>query len=186
MFGIKSYNYDAFTKDLLVKDVALDRFSGPDPGDTAPDFEARTLNGDRVRLSDYEGEKNVVLTFGSATCPFTAASQAIRQSASRPASGWQVALTDATSLGSPAPLHAVLIRDLEQETDAPVLSVSIRANPWLVFGTRNCSTLLLLLPSSSTRAAPQVHARSAAVRSARRSARTRSALLCRRQTPLAR
>ena len=74
MFGFKSYNYDAFTKDLLIKDVALDRFSGPEPGDEAPDFEARTLNGDRVRLSDYEGEKNVVLTFGSATCPFTAAS----------------------------------------------------------------------------------------------------------------
>jgi peroxiredoxin len=74
MFGFKNYNYDAFTKDLLIKDVALDRFSGPDPGDEAPDFEARTLNGDRVRLSDYQGEKNVVLTFGSATCPFTAAS----------------------------------------------------------------------------------------------------------------
>jgi peroxiredoxin len=73
MFGFKSYNYDAFTKDLLLKDVALDRFSGPAPGDTAPDFEARTINGDRVRLSDYEGEKNIVLTFGSATCPFTAA-----------------------------------------------------------------------------------------------------------------
>jgi peroxiredoxin len=72
-FGLKSYNYDAFTKDLLMKDVALDRFSGPEPGDEAPNFEARTLNGDRVRLSDFEGEKNVVLTFGSATCPFTAA-----------------------------------------------------------------------------------------------------------------
>jgi peroxiredoxin len=74
MFGLKSYNYDAFTKDLIIKDVALDSFSGPEPGDAAPDFEARTLNGDRVRLSDYEGEKNVVLSFGSATCPFTAAS----------------------------------------------------------------------------------------------------------------
>jgi peroxiredoxin len=74
MFGFKNYNYDAFTKDLLIKDVALDKFSGPEPGDEAPDFEARTLNGDRVSLSDFEGEKNVVLTFGSATCPFTAAS----------------------------------------------------------------------------------------------------------------
>jgi peroxiredoxin len=74
MFGFKKYNYDAFTKDLLVKDTLLDRFSGPDPGDDAPEFEARTINGDMVRLTDYEGEKNVVLTFGSATCPFTAAS----------------------------------------------------------------------------------------------------------------
>ncbi len=74
MFGIKKYNYDRFTKDLLMKDVVLDKLGGPRPGDRAPDFEGRTLEGDRVRLSDYEGEKNVVLTFGSATCPFTAGS----------------------------------------------------------------------------------------------------------------
>jgi alkyl hydroperoxide reductase subunit AhpC len=74
MFGFKKYNYDSFTRDVLMKDVATDKIGGPRPGDSAPDFEGRTLEGDRVRLSDYNGEKNVVLTFGSATCPFTAGS----------------------------------------------------------------------------------------------------------------
>jgi alkyl hydroperoxide reductase subunit AhpC len=32
------------------------------------------VEGDKVALSDYQGEKNVVLTFGSSTCPFTASS----------------------------------------------------------------------------------------------------------------
>lgn len=75
MFGLKCYNYDTFTKDLLIKDSVKSKFgSGPAPGDRAPDFDARTLEGEKLRLSDFEGEKNVVLTFGSATCPFTAAS----------------------------------------------------------------------------------------------------------------
>lgn len=75
MFGFKRYNYDAFTRDLLIKDTAKSKFgSGPEPGERAPNFEARTLDGDKIELSDFEGDKNVVLTFGSATCPFTAAS----------------------------------------------------------------------------------------------------------------
>lgn len=73
MFGFKRYNYDRFTKDVLLKDVARSKFGhGPEPGEHAPEFEGRTVNGDKVELSDFEGEKNVVLTFGSATCPFTA------------------------------------------------------------------------------------------------------------------
>jgi peroxiredoxin len=75
MFGLKRYNYDTFTKDLLVKDIARTRFTrGPQPGEPAPDFEGRTLDGDEIRLRDYAGRQNVALTFGSATCPFTAGS----------------------------------------------------------------------------------------------------------------
>ncbi len=75
MFGLKPYNYDTFTRELLVKDILKSEFiGGPKPGERAPDFEGRTLHGDEVRLSDHEGERNVVLTFGSATCPFTASS----------------------------------------------------------------------------------------------------------------
>ncbi len=75
MFGFKRYNYPTFTRDLLIKDAMKSKFSrGPGPGERAPDFEARTLDGERIELSEYEGDKNVVLTFGSATCPFTAAS----------------------------------------------------------------------------------------------------------------
>ena len=75
MFGLKPYNYHSFTRDLILKDLAKTKFAGgPEPGERAPDFEGRTLDGDRVALEDYLGEKNVVLTFGSATCPMTAAS----------------------------------------------------------------------------------------------------------------
>ncbi len=75
MFGFKRYNYDTFTRDLLIKDAVKSKFGrGPEAGERAPDFEARTLDGEKIELSDYAGEKNVVLTFGSATCPFTTAS----------------------------------------------------------------------------------------------------------------
>jgi alkyl hydroperoxide reductase subunit AhpC len=75
MFGFTPYNYETFRRNLLIKDMVVTKFLGaPKPGDKAPDFDGRTIDGDRVRLSDYRGEANVVLTFGSATCPFTAAS----------------------------------------------------------------------------------------------------------------
>ncbi len=74
MFGFSKYNYDAFRKEYLAKDFAVRKMAGPEPGEEAPDFELRSLDGDMVRLSDVRGEKNVVLTFGSATCPQTAAS----------------------------------------------------------------------------------------------------------------
>jgi peroxiredoxin len=74
MFGAKEYNYEAFTKDLLAKDVLLDQFTGPEPGERAPDFTLQTLDGEEISLHDYRRDANVVLTLGSATCPFTAAS----------------------------------------------------------------------------------------------------------------
>jgi alkyl hydroperoxide reductase subunit AhpC len=75
MLGFTPYNYETFRRNLLIKDMVVTKFLGaPKPGDKAPDFEGRTIEGDRIRLSDYQGERNVVLTIGSATCPFTAAS----------------------------------------------------------------------------------------------------------------
>ena len=75
MFGFTPYNYETFRRNLLIKDMVVTKFLGaPKPGQKAPEFEGRTIDGDRVRLSDFRGESNVVLTFGSATCPFTAAS----------------------------------------------------------------------------------------------------------------
>jgi peroxiredoxin len=74
MLGFTPYNYETFRRNLLIKDMVSTKFlRAPKPGDKAPDFDGRTIDGDRIRLSDYAGEKNVVLTFGSATCPFTAA-----------------------------------------------------------------------------------------------------------------
>lgn len=74
MFGLRRYNYERFHRDEFMKNAARHVFGrGPEPGEEAPDFEGRTLDGDKLELSDFEG-KNVVLTFGSSTCPFTAAS----------------------------------------------------------------------------------------------------------------
>ncbi len=45
-------------------------FSGPEPGDKAPDFKASNLDGEEVQLSDFRGNW-VVLETGSITCPIT-------------------------------------------------------------------------------------------------------------------
>jgi len=73
MLGMGDYNYEHFSRDLL-REWRLGAFSAPGPGDEAPDFAARTLAGDAVRLSRFKHQKNVVLIFGSVTCPMTAAS----------------------------------------------------------------------------------------------------------------
>ena len=75
MFGFQRYNYENFRKDTLMKHAARHLFgSGPEPGEKAPNFEGRTLDGDKIKLSDFRDDQNVVVTFGSSTCPFTAAS----------------------------------------------------------------------------------------------------------------
>jgi peroxiredoxin len=74
MFGFTRYNYDRFRREMLQTNPS-DRWShAPEPGDKAPDFELLSLSGDRVKLSDFKDSRNVVVTFGSATCPQTAAS----------------------------------------------------------------------------------------------------------------
>jgi len=67
------YNYERFSRELLEENAGAP-FSGPGPGERAPDFKATSLEGESLRLSDYKGIKNVVLIFGSASCPMTAAS----------------------------------------------------------------------------------------------------------------
>jgi peroxiredoxin len=74
MFGFTRYNYDRFRREMMQNDVA-DRWGrAPEPGDEAPAFELRSLAGDLVKLSDFKDSRNVVVSFGSATCPQTAAS----------------------------------------------------------------------------------------------------------------
>ena len=74
MFASRNYNYRSFTREQMSKDLTAKSMHGPKAGEEAPDFELPSLDGERVRLSDYRGDKNVVLTFGSATCPMTAGS----------------------------------------------------------------------------------------------------------------
>ena len=73
MFGSKRYNYRSFDREQLRKELNGRQMTGPKAGEEAPDFELPSLEGKKVRLSDYAGQ-NVVLTFGSATCPMTAGS----------------------------------------------------------------------------------------------------------------
>jgi alkyl hydroperoxide reductase subunit AhpC len=73
MLGLSHYNYEHFSRDLL-RELVRTPLSGPEPGERAPDFHGTTLDGSAVRLSDYQGKKNVLLIFGSVTCPMTAAS----------------------------------------------------------------------------------------------------------------
>src|SRR5215831_10702486 len=73
MLGFRDYNYEHFTRELY-QDMERAPFSGPVPGEKAPDFKTRTLEGEALRLSDYTGKKNVLLVFGSATCPMVAGS----------------------------------------------------------------------------------------------------------------
>ncbi|HLK33397.1 MAG TPA: redoxin domain-containing protein, partial [Terriglobales bacterium] len=74
MFGARNYNYRSFSREQLRKHLTAKTLPGPRAGEEAPDFELTSLEGAKIRLSDYAGEKNVVLTFGSATCPMTAGS----------------------------------------------------------------------------------------------------------------
>ncbi|MGC2696651.1 MAG: deiodinase-like protein [Candidatus Angelobacter sp.] len=71
MLGLNSYNYEHFSRELF-HDLAQTSFSGPEPGERAPDFRATALDGEPFRLSDFARKKNVLLLFGSATCPMTA------------------------------------------------------------------------------------------------------------------
>jgi peroxiredoxin len=73
MLGFGTYNYEHFCPEMF-RELENARFSGPLAGETAPDFKGTTLEGEKLRLSDYRGRKNVLLVFGSVTCPMTAAS----------------------------------------------------------------------------------------------------------------
>lgn len=73
MLGFRDYNYEHFTRELF-QELEAAGFGGPKPGERAPDFKARTLEDESVRLSDYQGKKNILLVFGSATSPMVAGS----------------------------------------------------------------------------------------------------------------
>lgn len=62
----RAYNYRHFGPEYYD----FRTFDGPEPGEEAPDFEAVTLEGETVSLSEYRGQW-VVLETGSLTCPIT-------------------------------------------------------------------------------------------------------------------
>jgi hypothetical protein len=70
---MSDYNYEHFSREQL-REWRSESFAGPEPGEEAPGFKGTLLEGKSLRLSDFRDSKNVVLLFGSATCPMTAAS----------------------------------------------------------------------------------------------------------------
>ena len=60
------YNYKAFTSSESAGKSAEFRGSIP-AGKQAPDFELATVEGKRMRLSEFRGNKHVLLEFGSIT-----------------------------------------------------------------------------------------------------------------------
>jgi peroxiredoxin len=90
MFGFSRYNYDRFRREMQPGRSANRWNLAPEPGDEAPGFELQSLDGEMVKLSDFRGSRNVVITFGSATCPQTAASVGGLRSLAREFSGSEV------------------------------------------------------------------------------------------------
>lgn len=73
MLGLSTYNYRRFSRDILGQH-SQPSFGGPAAGERAPDFKAVGLDRETIRLSDFQGKKNVLVILGSATCPMTASS----------------------------------------------------------------------------------------------------------------
>lgn len=65
------YNYEHFMPGVLMKDAQLIQHpEDPRPGESAPDFTLKDLNGRPWRLQDLQGRPTVLL-IGSGTCPVT-------------------------------------------------------------------------------------------------------------------
>ena len=62
----RAYNYDTFVR-AEGAGRTVDFMNQLRAGAEAPDFELPTLEGTRVRLSDYRGRTHVLLEFGSIT-----------------------------------------------------------------------------------------------------------------------
>ena len=63
---VDSYNYETFTRTQGAGKSAEFKVRLR-AGDEAPDFELSTLEGEKVRLSQFRGQKHVLLEFGSIT-----------------------------------------------------------------------------------------------------------------------
>jgi len=63
---IETYNYESFSRSESTGKA--DEFKNSlRAGEEAPDFELPTLEGERMRLSNFRGRKHVLLEFGSIT-----------------------------------------------------------------------------------------------------------------------
>jgi hypothetical protein len=70
---MQTYRYEHFHRGLMLEDMRF--LAGPGPGEAVPDFELLTTTGQRLRKANLLGGRPVLLTFGSVTCPMTAAAK---------------------------------------------------------------------------------------------------------------
>lgn len=70
------YRYPHFERQLLIEDMSFS--GGPRPGEDMPDFQLTTSDGRSLRKQDLLG-RPALLTFGSISCPMTAAAGDILQ-----------------------------------------------------------------------------------------------------------
>ena len=63
---IETYNYESFSRSESTG-KANEFKNSLRAGEEAPDFELPTLEGERIRLSNFRGSKHVLLEFGSIT-----------------------------------------------------------------------------------------------------------------------
>ena len=64
--AVTSYNYANFSRSESMG-KSQEFKDGVRAGQEAPDFELPTLEGERVRLSQFRGQRHVLLEFGSIT-----------------------------------------------------------------------------------------------------------------------
>jgi hypothetical protein len=64
--GIETYNYESFSRSESAG-KSNEFKNSLRAGEEAPEFELASLEGDRVRLSDFRGSRHVLLEFGSIT-----------------------------------------------------------------------------------------------------------------------
>jgi len=60
------YNYESFSRSSSAG-KSNEFKNSLRAGEEAPDFELSTLEGERIRLSSYQGKKHLLLEFGSIT-----------------------------------------------------------------------------------------------------------------------
>ena len=66
------YRFKAVTMDILINDMRFNKGT-PAAGDSLPEFNLTSTSGERITWQNF-GERPVLLTVGSVTCPLTASS----------------------------------------------------------------------------------------------------------------
>ena len=64
------YGYPHFKREMLLEGLYFR--GGPTPALPMPEFDLPTTDGDRLRKSDFVGQRPLLLTFASITCPMVA------------------------------------------------------------------------------------------------------------------